>query len=75
MTYYERKAQQIRDHCLAHPWTEDEWQMLVEMIREIALDQRHACAGAVAGVPPHGNIDDVNATNAHSAAMNAEIGS
>lgn len=22
MTYYERKAMKIRDHCLAHPWNE-----------------------------------------------------
>lgn len=49
MIYYERKAQQIRDHCLVHPWTEDAQCALEDMLKEIAKDQRHACAESLGG--------------------------
>lgn len=73
MTYYEQKALKIREHCLSHPWREEEQRTLVVMLKEIARDQRHACAEAVVGLP-HRDVDSMNAIDAHSAVMNTEIG-
>lgn len=69
MTYYQKKASEIRDLALAHPWGEDKQKALEEALREIAKDQRHACAEAVLDLPfTCDNVEN------HSAAMDAEIG-
>jgi hypothetical protein len=73
VTYYQQKASEIRDLALAHPWNGKAQRGLEMALKEIAKDQRHACAYAVAGVP-HRDVDFMNAVDAHSAAMNAEIG-
>jgi hypothetical protein len=69
MTYYEQKALNIREHCLSHPWREEEQRTLVVMLKEIARDQRHACGEAL-----YDDDDFVDAAIAHIAVTNAEIG-
>ena len=47
MTYYQKKAYEIRDLALAHPWDDDARRALEEALRGIAKDQRHACADSL----------------------------
>lgn len=66
MTYYQQKACQVRDLALAHPWGEEEQWALEVALKEVAKDQRHACAEAA--------IDLASCNRGiHSAVMNAEI--
>lgn len=47
MTYYQQKAREIRDLALAHPWDDKAQRALEEVLREIAKDQKKACADAL----------------------------
>ncbi len=48
MTHYERKARQIRDHCLSHPWTAECDTKLVILLKEVAEEQRLESCHAIA---------------------------
>lgn len=85
MIYYECKARKCAIEWLGE-FDSEQWDsefhygehvheltcFLMGHFRDVAKDQRRACAADVAGVP-HRDVDSMNAIDAHSAAMNAEI--
>ena len=75
MTYYERMAQKILDHCRSHPWTAECDTKLVILLEEVAEEQRLASCHAIAKAADerYEVLSVLTPIEAEKAALHAEI--